>query len=107
MHGKRAPEYRREAEACFEVAQRISAKADRDRLFETSSQWVKLAEIPEAKADRRILAAGAIGPRKTPPKHHDGDDQHDASHVSPSHLGNPPTQQNRPMIAVAADLSFR
>jgi hypothetical protein len=46
----RAAEYRRQAAACLEVAERMSLNADRALMLEMAQQWLELARRAEAEA---------------------------------------------------------
>jgi hypothetical protein len=46
--GRRAKEYRRQAAACLEVAERMSVVADRDLMMQMAQQWLALARQAEA-----------------------------------------------------------
>lgn len=48
---ERAEGYREEAQACMDVAERISIKADRKRMVSMAKHWLELAQKAEAKAD--------------------------------------------------------
>ncbi len=51
---KQAAEYRREAQICMEMAQRMSMRIDRERLMAMAKHWLELAERAEADdAERR------------------------------------------------------
>ena len=54
MHSakRRAEEYRAEARACFNVAERMSAREDRERMMAMAEHWLKLATIADAKAEQ-------------------------------------------------------
>jgi hypothetical protein len=43
----KAAELRRQAVACFEVAERMSLKADRARMIELAEHWLGLAKRAE------------------------------------------------------------
>jgi len=43
-----AEEYRRQAAACLEVAQRVSVQKDRERMTEMAQRWLELAQKAEA-----------------------------------------------------------
>lgn len=45
----KAPEYRRQAEICFEMAKQMSLIEDRDRLLKMAEQWLGLARNAEAE----------------------------------------------------------
>jgi hypothetical protein len=49
---KRAEEYRAEARACLEVADRMSIREDRERMMAMAEHWLKLAAIAELKAEQ-------------------------------------------------------
>ena len=49
---ERAEGYRREAKACVEVAERMSLREDRERMFKMAQHWLELAVIAEEKAAR-------------------------------------------------------
>ena len=44
----RAAEYRRQAAACLEVAERMSLHTDRALMLEMAQHWLELAERAEA-----------------------------------------------------------
>jgi hypothetical protein len=48
---ERAAQYRREAEACLEVAKRVSVQADRMRMEELAQNWLKAAVRAEEEAN--------------------------------------------------------
>jgi hypothetical protein len=50
MHdqAKWAKEYRRQAAACMETAERVSVKVERNELIELAKRWIKLAERAES-----------------------------------------------------------
>jgi hypothetical protein len=43
----KAAEYRKQAQACLEVAQRMSVRADRERMTEMAQRWLELAQAAE------------------------------------------------------------
>jgi hypothetical protein len=45
----KADEYRRQAAACLEVAERMSVHADRDLMLQMAQQWLELARKAEAE----------------------------------------------------------
>ena len=48
----RAEGYRKEAQTCFDLADRMSMNSDRARLIEMGQHWLRMAEMAEAKAVR-------------------------------------------------------
>ncbi len=50
-HRNKAQEYRRQAAACLEVAERMSLNADRALMLEMAQQWLELARKAEADAE--------------------------------------------------------
>lgn len=44
---RRAEEYRRQAAACLEVAERMSLETDRARILEMARRWQELAQRAE------------------------------------------------------------
>jgi hypothetical protein len=48
----KAAEYRKEAAACLEVAERMSLEVDKQRMLDMALRWLDLAE----QADRIALA---------------------------------------------------
>jgi hypothetical protein len=46
----KADEYQRQAAACIEVAERMSATTDRIRMFEMAQRWLEMAKEAESKA---------------------------------------------------------
>jgi hypothetical protein len=47
----RAAEYRKQAAACIEVADRMSLRDDRTRMLETAQHWLELAQRAEAEGE--------------------------------------------------------
>ena len=45
----KAAEYRKHGADCFEVAKRMSLKADRTRMIELAEHWLELARLAEAE----------------------------------------------------------
>jgi hypothetical protein len=48
---EKAVEFRRQAAICFDLAQRISFKEDRERMMQVAEHWLELAKRAEAEAD--------------------------------------------------------
>jgi hypothetical protein len=46
-----AAQYRREAKACIDVAERISVREDRLRMMEMAQRWLELAQRAEDEAE--------------------------------------------------------
>jgi hypothetical protein len=58
MHGaimtsskEKAAEFRRQAAACLEVAERMSLEEDRARMIEMAEHWFELARRAEAESE--------------------------------------------------------
>jgi hypothetical protein len=47
--GNKADEYRRQAQACLAMAQRVSKREDRVQMMEMAQRWLDLARQTEAK----------------------------------------------------------
>jgi hypothetical protein len=47
--GNKADEYRRNAQACLAMAQRVSKREDRVQMMEMAQRWLDLARQAEAK----------------------------------------------------------
>jgi len=47
----KAAEYRRQAAACLEVAERMSLRDDRARMLEMAQHWLELAQRAEAEGE--------------------------------------------------------
>ena len=47
--GNKADEYRRQAQACLAMAQRVSKREDRLQMMEMAQRWLDLARQTEAK----------------------------------------------------------
>ena len=48
---EKAAEFRRQATICFDLAQRISLKEDKERMMQVAEHWLELAKRAEAEAD--------------------------------------------------------
>ena len=48
---EKAAEFRRQAAICFDLAQRISLKEDRERMMQVAEHWLELAKRAEAEVD--------------------------------------------------------
>jgi len=46
--GDRAAEYRKLAAQCLEVAERMSLRADRERMMDMATRWLEMARKAEA-----------------------------------------------------------
>jgi hypothetical protein len=60
-----AVEYRREAAACLEVAERMSLHSDGARMMEMAQRWLELAKNAEARAAKQASGECAPWPTKT------------------------------------------
>ena len=50
MSDNKADEYVRNAQACMEVAERMSLREDRERIVQMAERWLQLAREARAEA---------------------------------------------------------
>ena len=63
---ERTRAYRKEAELCMELAQRMAVATYRARLIEVAQLWLHLAERDEAKPDRGDDLGSGVRRARTP-----------------------------------------
>lgn len=51
MSGNKADEYLSNAQACMEVAERMSLREDRERMVQMAERWLQLARQALARAE--------------------------------------------------------
>jgi len=51
MSDNKADEYMRNAQACMDVAERMSLREDRERMVQMAERWLQLARETRARAE--------------------------------------------------------
>ena len=65
----KSADFRRQAAACIEVAQRMSLREDRARMAEMAQRWLDLARQAEAAEDAQVSGQHQqIGNQPPPPQ---------------------------------------